>query len=187
MPPKAKITREMILDAAFTLARTEGAQAINARTVSQKLECSTQPVMYHFKTMEELKAAVYAKADAYHSEYLMAGVSQEPMREIGLNYIRFAQEEKPLFRFLFQSNEFSGRELSELLHSPELQPVLAVLCEQAGVDTEQARTIFRSLFLLVHGYASMFANNEMTYEEQVVQADLELTFAGLLYAVKGGL
>lgn len=55
MPPKVKITKEMIIDAAFEIARSEGAENINARTVSKKLGCSTQPVMYHFKTIEELK------------------------------------------------------------------------------------------------------------------------------------
>ena len=71
MPPKAKITKDMILDAAMEIAREEGAENINARTVSEKLHCSTQPVMYHFATIEELKKAVYAKVDRYHSEYLM--------------------------------------------------------------------------------------------------------------------
>ena len=71
MPAKAKVTKEMIVDAAFAVARETGAESINARTVSQRLHCSTQPVMYHFATIEELKRAVYAKADLYHSEYLM--------------------------------------------------------------------------------------------------------------------
>ena len=44
MPPKVKITKEMIIDAAFEIARSEGAENINARTVSKKLGCSTQPV-----------------------------------------------------------------------------------------------------------------------------------------------
>ena len=52
MPPKAKITRDMIIDAAFEIARNEGAENINARNVSKQLSCSTQPVMYHFKTIE---------------------------------------------------------------------------------------------------------------------------------------
>ena len=38
MPPKVKITKEMIIDAAFEIARSEGAENINARTVSKKLD-----------------------------------------------------------------------------------------------------------------------------------------------------
>ena len=52
MPAKAKVTKEMIVDAAFAIAREAGAENINARTVSERLHCSTQPVMYNFATME---------------------------------------------------------------------------------------------------------------------------------------
>ena len=71
MPPRAKITKEMVIDAAFAVARETGAETINARTVSKKLNCSTQPVMYHFATIEELKKEAYQKVDWYHTEYLM--------------------------------------------------------------------------------------------------------------------
>ncbi len=54
MPPRAKITKEMVIDAAFEVAREAGGENINARTVAKKLNCSTQPVMYHFATIEEL-------------------------------------------------------------------------------------------------------------------------------------
>ena len=43
--PKAKVTRDMVIEAAFAIARTAGAEQVNARTVSQELGCSTQPVM----------------------------------------------------------------------------------------------------------------------------------------------
>ena len=52
MPPKPKIKRDMVIDAAFEVVRKTGAENINARTVSKKLNCSTQPVMYHFATIE---------------------------------------------------------------------------------------------------------------------------------------
>ena len=123
MPAKAKVTKEMIVDAAFAIAREAGAENINARTVSERLHCSTQPVMYHFATMEELKRTVYAKADLYHSEYLMT-MKKPPKGAalgIGMNYIRFAIEEPHLFRFLFQSDYFNGKTLLELIDAEELR------------------------------------------------------------------
>lgn len=187
MPPKEKITREMIVDAAFSVVREIGAENLNARTVAKALGCSTQPVMYHFKTMEALKRAVYRKADDYHSACLMSLSGDDPMLEIGLNYIRFGMTEKHLFRFLFQSNGFAGATIVELMDAGELAPILNLLCQQAGVSAEQAKAIFRVLFLTVHGYASMFANNEIPYEEAAIQADLTLVFQGLMDAVKGGM
>jgi len=54
MPAIAKVTKEMIRDAAFEIAKEMGTENITARTVSQKLGCSTQPVLYHFKTIEDV-------------------------------------------------------------------------------------------------------------------------------------
>lgn len=186
MPPKAKITPERILDAAFELIREQGVEAVNARALSEKLGCSTQPILYHFQSMEELKGAVYQKADEYHSAYLMALGGGNPMLEIGLRYIQFGAEEKKLFRFLFQSNGFSGKPISELIEAEELQPILAILSQAAQISPQQAKTMFRSLFLIAHGYASMFANNEVAYDELTISSDLELVFDGALSVIKGG-
>ena len=104
MPPKARVTESMIVDAAIEVVRRQGFENINARTVSGQLYCSTQPVMYHFSTIESLKKAVYRRADQLHSEYLMnIREGLDPILGIGINYIRFAVEEPQLFRFLFQS------------------------------------------------------------------------------------
>lgn len=184
MPPKAKITKDMVVDAAYEVARTEGAEKINARTVSQKLGCSTQPVMYHFAKIEDIKKAVYQKADEYHFAYITDIHSNEPMKEIGLQYIWFAEKEKNLFRFLFQSNEFSGQNISELINGEEIYPILAILSQTAGVSIEQAKMVFKSLFLFAHGYASMLANNSLKYDKKIISSDLERIFCGAMYALK---
>ena len=186
MPPKAKITKDMIVEAAFAIAREEGAENINARAVAQKLGCSTQPVMYHFSKIEDLKKAVYAKADEYHSAYITdIGDSPDgPMKGIGLRYIQFAEEEGNLFRFLFQSNGFEKKSLLELIDGEELEPVLAIMAQATGTDPEAVKTIFLTIFLVAHGYASMFANNEMTYDEAVVSAHLDLAYRGAILAAQ---
>ncbi len=187
MPPKAKVTKDMVIDAAVEVARNSGGESISARTVSEKLNCSTQPVMYHFPTIEALKRAAYQKADAYHSAWLLDIHSENAMKDMGLNYIRFGAMEKNLFRFLFQSNAFSEKTLSELIDAEEIQPVIQAVSREAGVSAEQAKQIFRILFLMVHGYASMFANNEMEYDEKTVSSDLALLFRGVVCSIKGGL
>lgn len=186
MPPKAKITKDMIIDAAFEIARTEGAESINARTIAAKLGCSTQPVMYHFAKIEDIKRAVYAKADTYHSDYLtyIDEGCDNPMLGMGLQYIRFAVEEKHLFRFLFQSNEFSDKSLMDLINGEELEPVLGMMQQALEADREEVKQIFLLLFLFAHGYASMFANNTMEYDEAVIALHLEKAFTGAICAAK---
>ncbi len=187
MPPKPKITKEMVIDAAFEVVREKGWENINARTVAGKLKCSTQPVMYHFATIEELKKAAYAKADGYHSEYLMKTESMQKgvMLGIGLNYIRFAFEEPQLFRFLFQSNFFAGTTLLEMIDAEELAPVLSAMQRAVGSSMEQVKEIFVTVFLFVHGYAGLIANNSIEYDEEVISSQLERAYRGAILAVRG--
>ena len=186
MPAKAKVTKEMIVDAAFALAREAGVENINARTVSERLHCSTQPVMYHFATIEELKRAVYAKADGYHSEYLMNIKSPRKgvMLGIGLNYIRFAIEEPHLFRFLFQSDFFAGTTLLELIDAEELTPVLSSMQGALGIGMEQTKKVFLTVFLFAHGYASIIANNSLKYDEELINSQLEQAYLGAILAAQ---
>ena len=184
MPAKAKVTREMIVDAAFAVARETGAENINARTVSERLHCSTQPIMYHFATIEELKRTVYAKADLYHSEYLMnlRSPAQGVMLGIGMNYIRFAIEEPHLFRFLFQSDFFGGSTLLELIDAEELAPVLSAMQGALGIDRERTKKVFLTVFLFAHGYVSIIANNSLKYDEALIKAHLEQAYRGAMLA-----
>ncbi len=187
MPPKAKITKDMIVDAAFEIVRNEGVENINARTVSEKLNCSTQPVMYHFATIEALKKTVYAKADRYHSEYLLHihNPQKGVMSGIGLNYIRFAIEEPHLFRFLFQSNGFNGTSLPEMIDSAELTPFISAMQEAVrGGSIEQVKEIFLTIFLFAHGYASLIANNSLAYDEDLIEVHLKRAYHGAILAAQ---
>ena len=183
MPPKMRITKEMVVDAAVEIARQSGYENINARTVAGQLNCSTQPVMYHFATIESLKRAAYKQADQLHSEYLM-GISpdRDPILSIGLNYIRFAVEEPQLFRFLFQSGYAEESSLLDMIDSEELEPVLAAMKEGTGLNMEKTREVFLTVALFSHGYASIIANNSLEYDEKIIAEHLERAWNGAMLA-----
>ena len=183
MPPKTRIIKDMIIDAAVEIARNSGYENISARTVSGQLHCSTQPVMYHFPTIDAMKRAAYEKADRMHSEYLMTVMpGKDPVLSIGLNYIRFAVEEPQLFRFLFQSGYAKEHSLKEMIDSEELIPVLSAMQEGSGLSTEKTRQIFLTVALFAHGYASIIANNGLEYDEILTAEHLEQTWNGAVLA-----
>ncbi len=186
MPPKTRITRDMVIDAAFEVARTMGAENINARTVSEKLGCSTQPVMSCFRTIEELKRAVYDKLDWYHTEYLMdvQPPQEDVMMGIGLNYIRFAIEEPKLFRFLFQSGFARESSMLEMIESEQLKPLIAAMQAEISLTEQQARDAFLLLAMFAHGYASILANESLAFDEQTAADYLDKAFRGAICAVQ---
>ena len=71
MPPRVKVTKEMVADASFEVIRAKGHENLNARTIAEYLGCSTQPVLYSFKTVDEIREAAYRIADAYHTAFIM--------------------------------------------------------------------------------------------------------------------
>ncbi len=182
MPPKPKVSRQMILEASLEIVREQGHEMLSARTIAEKLNCSTQPVMYNFKTIEEIREETYKLADEYHSRFIMPQDSKEgydPLLELGLNYIRFAYKEKNLFRFLFQTNSFAVSNATALMSDPGLTEILGMVSSSAGCTEDEARDVFFSLFVSAHGIASLIANNSMEFEEDAFRKVLENTYTNL--------
>lgn len=185
MPPKTKITREMILDAGFEIVRENGIEALTVRAVADRLGCSTQPILYGFKTAGEIRRAVYEKADRFHTEYLMR--IDDPngiLLGIGLNYIRFAVREPKLFRFLFQSGCAPQNSLPEMAESEELLPLLEMMSGAMGLDVNRTKRIFLTLAMFAHGCASLIANNALEYDEAQTAEQLTRAYRGALLAEK---
>ena len=185
MPPKVKVTKEMVANASFEVVRARGHENLNARTISEHLGCSTQPVLYSFKTVDEIREAAYEIADKYHTEYIMPKETDEnPMLALGLNYVRFGRDEKNLFRFLFQTDKFGGKDISALMSDPGLSEILGIMAAGLKVGAEQAKEMFLTFFCVAHGMASLLANNSMEYDEAQCRKMLETVFFGMIAARK---
>ena len=52
MPPKVRVTKEMVENASFEIIKRSGHESLSARAIAEYLGCSTQPVLYNFKTVE---------------------------------------------------------------------------------------------------------------------------------------
>ena len=186
MPPKVRITKKMVEDASFEVIRAYGHENLNARSISKYLGCSTQPVLYSFKTVEEIREAAYVIADRYHTEYITPKETDEdPMLTLGLNYVRFGCEEKNLFRFLFQTDKFGGKDVSALMSDPGLSEIMKIMAAGLEVGIEEAKEMFLTFFCVAHGMASLLANNSMEYDESQCRKMLENVFFGMISAQKG--
>ena len=180
MPPKVRITKEMVTDASVEIIRRNGHESLNARTIAEYLNCSTQPVLYNYRTVDEIREAAYAVADSYHTAFIMPKETDgNPMLALGLNYVRFGYEEKNLFRFLFQTNQFGGMDVVALMGDPALSGIMDVMAAglQCGID--EAREMFLTFFCVAHGLASLLANNSMEYDEAQARRMLEDVFFGM--------
>ena len=186
MPPKVRITKKMVEDASFEVIRASGHENLNARTIAEYLKCSTQPVLYSFKTVDEIREAAYKLADDYHTAFIMPKEDDKnPMLALGMNYVRFGYEEKNLFRFLFQTDKFGGMDIDTLMGNPELSGIMEVMVKGLECEIDEAREMFLTFFCVAHGLASLLANNSMEYDAVRCEKMLSNVFYGMIAARKG--
>lgn len=169
MPPKVKTTKEMIVNAAFEITRANGIEAVNAKSVANYLKCSTQPIMYNFATIEELKLAVFDKVFEYMKELVVFPTgkkSKYPMREVGLDYIAFARKEPNLFKLLFESPYSEKCPVDKLGVDIDFQPVIEAFALFLNIDVEEARVEWLIRYFMVHGIASRIVNQKIDYSDE---------------------
>ncbi len=179
MPPKVKVTKEDIINAAVNIVRSSGVEAINARTVASGLKCSTQPVFSNFATMDELRLAVVEKADKLCQEYMQREVESGKFpvyKANGMAYIRFAKEEKELFKLLYMRDRSSelipdGSELTDEME--------VIVHKNTGLSGADAKLFHLEMWAYVHGIATMFATGFLDLDWELVSRMLTDSYRGL--------
>ena len=99
----------MILDAAFTLLRTKGHEAVNARSIASQAGCSVQPIYSCYSNMPELMEELFVYTQQYLTEYVEKNADKNYyFASIGRCHIGFARGRKVsvLFPVLIQVYEY---------------------------------------------------------------------------------
>lgn len=187
MPPRVRISREDIIKTAVGLIRREGADALNARAVAKELDCSTQPVFSNFTTMEELRRAVLEAADALYQEYIdreIASGKYPAYKASGMAYIRFAAEERELFRLLFMRDR-SGEDIPRETFGDT--KISGIVEDSTGLSGDRAELFHLEMWAFVHGIAAMTATGFLTLDTELVSDMLTDAYRGIMlrYREKG--
>ena len=162
MPPKAKITKAMILDTVLDITRETGFETVNARSIANHLQCSTRPIFTCYENMEELKKEFLidyqTKADI--KSYLI----------LPLSYIEFAQKETYLFKLLFIDDmDLQMEETADFYNEVDNEKMAKRFSDDMGLEYEIGKTIFLDLFLYSHGIAVLTATKKMTLDRDSVE------------------
>ena len=168
MPPKAKITKDMILHTVLDITRETGFETVNARSIAGKLQCSTRPIFTCYENMEELKRDFLDFAYEYYLQYVSSFSSSEqiiPSLLLPLSYIEFAAEETHLFKLLFMNDmDLNMAEAKDFYNEADNEKRAAAFSETIGVELERAKVIFLDLFLYTHGIAVLTAAGKIAFD-----------------------
>lgn len=181
MPRNFMFTKEEIINAALDLTREKGFDSVTARAMGTKLGTSHRPVFSYFDSMEELKSAVLIAAEEIFQNYLkedMASGKYPPYKASGMAYIRFAVEEKELFKLLFmrdRTNEDKTKQASEV------EMLANLICKQVNISKERAMLFYLEMWTYVHGIATMIATNYYDWSEELCSKTLTDMYQGLKF------
>lgn len=186
MPPRAKFTREEIIEAAFQMAREEGIDKITARELGNRLGSSARPIFTVFESMEEVKAEVIAHAKKAYGQYVTDGLKQElAFKGVGMAYITFAIEEPKLFQLLFMSAVAQQTGVESILPQIDASYEDILQSVQKYVDSrEAADMIYQHLWTYTHGIATMCATGLCGYTMEQIGERLTQVFTGLMMLEK---
>lgn len=187
MPREFMFTREDIIDAGLNLVRKGGTSALTARALGTVLGSSSRPIFGLFKNMEEVQMEVRKAANALYQSYLkedMQAGKYPPYKASGMSYIRFAKEEKELFKLLFMRDR--SHEIIEDERA-ELHPLLALIRQNLDIGEEEAYMLHIEMWLYVHGIATILATSYADWEEAMISRIVTDGYEGIKTRyIKGG-
>ena len=185
MPRTATISKKDIIDAAIELIRKNGHEAVNARALACKLRCSTQPVFSNFRNMDDLMQSVLkATLDIYNSfvsDFIRSGLYEPQYKAYGRAYIKFALEEKNLFKLLFMRDRTND---PRPIEESTFYDVLPLIMEATGLDEKRAAMFHFEMWSSVHGIAAMGATSYWELDMELVSQTLTDVYQGVLYRFK---
>lgn len=182
MPTTLKITKEKILDAAFSIARSYGINKVSNREIAKRLNCSIRPIYYQFRNVAELNKELYVKIEKFFYKFIMDNmIDTMPLyKQVGINYIKFAREETNLFKFLFMTRsdlipkEFISKDQEDF---KELVKLIKISTKLSDKDVESFHI---KMWIFAHGIATLSANNTVEFNDEQISHLLSLEFQALM-------
>lgn len=161
--------------------RDDGFSAINARSVAKKLGCSTQPIYFSFKNMDELKAALTQRAIELHTQRVRDSLcahegNDSRYSSYGMGFVKFAAEEKQLFRWLYLEGEQPGAYQSDVL----MQEVIGVIVDEFGYAEDVARRFHQDMIYFTYGLAILANTDHLHLTEAELREAFRREFRALI-------
>ena len=180
MPAAKKVSKDKIIDAAIEVLRDGGFSAVNARSVARKLGCSTQPIYLSFQSMEELKVALTERAIEMHTQRVRDSLrahegNDSRYSSYGMGFVRFAAEEKQLFRWLYLESD-GQKPLQQDVLLPE---ILETIVQEYGYDLDTARRLHQDMTYFSYGLAILANTDQLSLEGDQLRRAFQREFMAL--------
>ena len=182
MPTKIRISKDMILDAAFKIVKQEGMEKLSNRELANKLKCSIRPIYYQFKNVEEMQKELYLKIEQYFYKFILDNMVEEipKYKQVGINYIKFAKKEKKLFQTLFMSDIGLTPDAFVAKDGEDYKQIEKLIRKSANLKEEDIKDFHTKMWIFCHGIATLVANDTIKLTDKQIQDLLSYEFQALM-------
>lgn len=172
MARKTQISKEVILQAALEMLIEKGYSSINIKTLSQKIGCSTQPLVWHFENMEGLRKALADYVSIYANKKMCPSVegAVNAFEEIGRAYIKMALNEPNLFQFVFLNGSgcYPMGNAEMLIEEKDHAQLIKMIANEFQISEKNAGQYFQNTLIYTHGLATFVATGMMRLSEEEI-------------------
>ena len=184
MPPKFKFSKDQIIDKAYEIVSSEGADNLTARHLGEKLNSSSKVIFGLFNGMDELKECVIQKGYSEMAKQLneaLANRNRLSYITCGLVYIGFARNNPNMFKLLYmrdRSNE------SKTFNDESLEGIYQTISKKSNVSLEEAKEAHLKYWFYMHGIATLVSSSYLSYDEAYIEQLLKEGYEGIIYSIK---
>ena len=182
MPTKIRISKDMILDAAFEIVRKDGMEKLSNRELASKLKCSIRPIYYQFENVEEMQKELYLKIEQYFNKFILDNMVEEipKYKQVGINYIKFAKKEKKLFQTLFMTDVGLTPDAFVSKAGEDYKEIEKFIKISANIKEEDIKDFHTKMWIFCHGIATLVANDTIKLTDNQIQDLLSCEFQALM-------
>lgn len=156
--PKQRITKEMVVEAAFEIARTNGMELVLVKNIAEKIGCSVQPIYSYCTSMEGLRQDVVTRVKIFIQDFVLNHLDKKDLfRSTGKAYIQLAKEEPNLFK-IFILHRRDGISSLEDLYNSETNPQTAqYIADKLQVSLKKAKELHLNMLIYTIGLGTIFS------------------------------
>lgn len=156
--PKQKITKEIVVNAAFDLARTGGYEQIMVKNIAEKIGCSVQPIYSYCRNMEGLRQAVTQKVRSFVRDYIAGHLDKTNLfQSTGRAYIQLAEEEPHIFKMFILHKRENISSLDDLYQSETDADMAAFIAQELNISIPQAKQLHLNMLIYTIGIGTIFS------------------------------
>lgn len=189
MPPKAKYTREEIIEIAFQMTRENGIESVVARELGKKMGTSSSPIFTAFKNMEELQLAVRDRAMQEFEGFIKDALNYTPaFKYVGVKMVQFSMQEPKLFQLLYMREHAESQTFEDLVYElgDTVDVCLEIMQKEYALTRAEADMVFRQVWMYTFSICVLAANKVCHFTPDEISEMLSMEFQGTLMLIKSG-